>query len=291
VVRDYYRQIGGRSPIGEITRGQAEALERRLGAGFRCYVAMRYSRPFTDEAVARARQDGAERLVGLTLYPHYSSATSGSSFAELRRQAERANLPLLEVDRFFDDAAYLDALADRAREGLAAFSDGEAPLVLFSAHGLPVSFIRRGDPYLEHLYVTIAGVVARLAATSGRVPEWRLSFQSRAGRARWLEPATDETLRALAASGRRRVLVVPISFVSDHIETLYEIDLLFGGEARALGLELRRAPSLNEAPRFIEALAGLVERRLSLAEQAAATPALSVTARTAKLLPGRAPSR
>jgi protoporphyrin/coproporphyrin ferrochelatase len=274
-VRGYYQLIGGRSPIAEITRAQADALERRLGAvspgAFKCYVAMRYWHPFTDEALDQMQRDGVGRVVALTLYPHYTTATTGSSLFELYRRLAARKPPGLgavevtSIDRFFDDPAYLDALAEQVRAGLAQFAEGEPPLILFSAHGLPVSFIHKGDPYVEHLYATIAGVTARLAAASGRVPAWRLSFQSRAGRARWLEPATDEALRTLAREGRRDVLIVPISFVSDHIETLYEIDLLFGGEARKLGLNMKRAPSLNASPRFIDALAGLVERKLGIA--------------------------
>jgi ferrochelatase len=269
VVRDYYRQIGGRSPLAEITRAQAEALERRLNARapgtYRCLVAMRYTPPFTDEAVRQSAAAGARTVVGLSLYPHYTTATTGSSLWELRRQLAgkppaAGAVRYLEIDRWPDDAAYLDALAAQVRRGLEQFPEEHQPGVelLFSAHGLPESFIRKGDPYVADLERTIAGVLARLG---GQHP-WRLSFQSRAGKARWLEPSTDEVLRLLARTGRTDVLCIPISFVSDHIETLYEIDILFGDEARALGLNFRRAPSLNAEPAFIEALAGLVERRL-----------------------------
>ncbi len=279
VVRDYYRQIGGRSPIGEITRGQAEALEARLNLGrpgtYRCLVAMRYSPPFTDEALAEAARLGARTIVGLSLYPHYTTATTGSSLWELRRQL--AGKPpcvgavnYLEIDRWYDAPLYLDALAAQVKKGLAEFPvERQAGVeLLFSAHGLPESFIReRGEPYVAHLEQTIAGVLARLP---GQHP-WRLAFQSRAGKARWLEPSTDEALRLLARTGRTEVLAIPISFVSDHIETLYEIDLLFGDEAKKLGLDFRRAPSLNTEPAFIEALADLVERRVAEAGGIAST--------------------
>ena len=151
------------------------------------------------------------------------------------------------------------------RRGLGQFPEAARAGVelLFSAHGLPESFIRKGDPYVRDLERTIAGVLARLG---GQHP-WRLAFQSRAGKARWLEPSTDEVLRLLAKTGRKDVLAIPISFVSDHIETLYEIDLLFGGEARELGLNFKRAPSLNTEPAFVEALAQLVEARVADAER------------------------
>ncbi|MDB4965957.1 MAG: hemH 1 [Myxococcales bacterium] len=268
-VRDYYGLIGGRSPIGDITAEQAALLEKRLnaagGRAYRCHVAMRYTPPFTDDAVARARADGAGTIVGLSLYPHYTTATTGSSLWELRRALAGKSpgagaVDLVEVDRWPGQPTYLDALAQQVVRGLEQFPEEARAGVelLFSAHGLPETFLQKGDPYVRDLETTIAGVLKRLG---GQHP-WRLSFQSRAGKARWLEPSTDEVLRLLARTGRVNVLAIPISFVSDHIETLYEIDLLFGDEARALGLNFKRAPSLNTEPLFIEALAQLVEEKL-----------------------------
>ena len=261
VVRDYYARIGGKSPLGEITRAQADALEARLNASrpgaFRCHVAMRYTPPFSHEVAQALAKDGARTIVALSLYPHYTTATTGSSLNDLRRAL--APLSLLEIERWPDEPLYLDALAAQVRRGLEQFPverRGEVE-ILFSAHGLPMSFIKKGDPYVDDLKATIAGVMARI----GERP-WRLTFQSKVGRQKWLEPQTDQTLRELARTGKKEILAVPISFVSDHIETLYEIDLLFGDEARALGLDFRRAPSLNVEPTFIEALAALVERRL-----------------------------
>jgi ferrochelatase len=287
-VRDYYRLIGGRSPLGEITRAQAEALERQLNAHspltgpsappssgggprrFRCHVAMRYSPPFTDEAVREVAQAGARTVVALSLYPHYTTATTGSSLWELRRALAgkppaAGAVRYVEIDRWADDPTYLDALAAQVKRGLERFPEESRAGVelLFSAHGLPETFVHKGDPYVKDLESTIAGVLARLG---GQRP-WRLAFQSRAGKARWLEPSTDEVLRLLAKTGRRDVLAIPISFVSDHIETLYEIDLLFGDEAKKLGLKFERAPSLNTEPAFISALAGLVERKLAALEE------------------------
>jgi ferrochelatase len=271
-VREYYKLIGGRSPIGEITTEQARLLEARLNAsrtgGYSCHVAMRYTPPFTREAVAAARAVGARTIVALSLYPHSTTATTGSSLWELRRELSGKSpgagaIELLEIDRWPAHPKYLDALALQVRRGLEQFPDaGRAGVeLLFSAHGLPESFIRKGDPYVRDLEATIAGVLQRLG---GQRP-WRLSFQSRAGKARWLEPSTDDVLRLLAQTGRTDVLAIPISFVSDHIETLYEIDLLFGDEAKKLGLNFKRAPSLNTEPLFIEALAHLVEERVAAA--------------------------
>ena len=284
-VRGYYQRIGGRSPIAEITRAQADALEKRLntsgsanGARFRCYVAMRYWHPFAGEALAAMQKDGVCRVVALTLYPHYTTATTGSSLCDLRRciagkPPGLGAAPVIEIDRFFDEPLYLDALAEQIETGLGEFPAAARPgvTVLYSAHGLPRSFIKKGDPYVDNLYVTIAGVNARLAAKSGRVQPWRLSFQSRVGKG-WLEPGTEEMLAELAREERRDVLAVPISFVSDHVETLYEIDLLFGEVAEKLGVRMKRAPSLNTAPKFIEALAAMVERRLEPARESVAAP-------------------
>jgi ferrochelatase len=266
-VREYYKLIGGRSPLGDITAEQAKKLAERLnaranGTRFSCHVAMRYTPPFTKDAVAEVRAAGAKTIVALSLYPHSTTATTGSSLWELRRELAGKSpaagaIELVEIDRWPEHPAYLDALATQVRRGLEQFPEAARAGVelLFSAHGLPETFIKKGDPYVKDLERTIAGVLARLG---GQHP-WRLSFQSRAGKARWLEPSTDEVLRLLAATGRTDVLAIPISFVSDHIETLYEIDLLFGDEAKKLGLNFKRAPSLNSEPAFIEALAQLVE--------------------------------
>jgi ferrochelatase len=272
VVRDYYSQIGGRSPLGAITQEQAELLERRLNERserkFTCHVAMRYTPPFTRDAVAAAAARSPSKVIALSLYPHYTTATTGSSIWELRRVLAAkppalGAIELLEIDRWPDQPAYLDALAQQVQAGIEKFRPERRSEVelLFTAHGLPESFIRKGDPYVRDIEATIAGVLARLG---GQRP-WRLSFQSRAGRARWLEPSTDEVLRLLSKTGRKEVLAIPIAFVSDHIETLYEIDILFGTEARKLGLDFQRAPSLNTHPLFIEALAQLVEARLAQA--------------------------
>ncbi len=276
-VREYYRLIGGKSPLNEITHAQAKALEARLNQKspeqFRCYVAMRYAPPFTAQAIKEMAKDGIHTVIALSLYPHYTTATTGSSLWELRKQLAGKSpalgaVDLLEIDRWPDDEKYLDALASQVRRGIEQFPvEKQAGVeLLFSAHGLPETFIRKGDPYVADLERTIAGVLSRLG---GQHP-WRLSYQSRAGRARWLEPATDSVLKLLAQTGRKEVLAIPISFVSDHIETLYEIDLLFGDEAKALGLDFRRAPSLNDDPLFIEALAGLVERKLTAARSSPA---------------------
>jgi protoporphyrin/coproporphyrin ferrochelatase len=255
-VEKFYERIGGKSPIRELTEAQARALEERLGPEFRCFVAMRYWRPSTIEALAAIKKEGISRIVALSLYPHYSRATTGSSINELKRVLAEAGaqFQVSYIDRFYDHPLYIRALADRIGEGLASFAERDKVELVFSAHSLPQSFIDQGDPYLAHIEETVRLVMERL----GEV-DYHLAFQSRAGPVKWLEPSTEEMIRHLAAHGSKNLLMVPLSFVSDHIETLYEIDIQYGEEARALGIDnFRRSPSLNAAPLFIDCLAELV---------------------------------
>ncbi len=252
-----YRVIGGKSPLAEITLAQARALEGELGQGYCVHVAMRYWHPRAEEAVRAARERGAREVVALPLYPQFSRATTGSSLGDLEEALAAQGLDALprRVIRSWEDfPPYVEALAQCVREALAGL---EGATVLFSAHGLPVKMVEQGDPYLDQVHATVDAVMARLPG----VPH-RLAFQSRAGPVRWLEPSVADELRALAAQGVRRLAVVPVSFVSDHIETLHEIDVEYGELARSLGFEaFVRSPSLNTRPAFIQALAELVRRR------------------------------
>ncbi len=251
-----YEQIGGKSPIRELTEAQAWALENRLGKDYRCFVAMRYWRPSTLEALAAIRKEGISRVIALSLYPHYSRATTGSSLNELRRVLGEAGVEfqLTTIDRFYNHPLYIEALCERIAEGLSCFPDRDSVNLLFSAHSLPQSFIDDGDPYLNHIVETVRLVMERFGDM-----DYHLAFQSRAGPVKWLEPSTEEMLKRLGETGCENLLVVPLSFVSDHIETLYEIDVQYAAEAKALGIaNFQRIPSLNDSPRFIECLADLV---------------------------------
>ncbi|MFH0809659.1 MAG: ferrochelatase [Pseudomonadota bacterium] len=255
-VAPHYEAIGGGSPILGFTNAQARALERRLARP--CFVGMRYSPPTIERALQGAAEREAEEIVALPLFPHYSRATTGSVFNELQRAWARLGLPLRmrRVESYHDHPAYLAALAETIAEALQAFSPAERPYahVIFSAHSLPVSFIEEGDPYLRQLEATIKGLEALIA-----LPPWHLAFQSRSGPVRWLEPSTEATLRRLLAQRVRHLVMVPISFVSDHFETLYEMDILYRRQAEAAGATLVRTQALNDRPRFIECLARLVE--------------------------------
>jgi len=256
-VSAYYSKIGGKSPIRELTEQQASELEKKLGDRYRCFVAMRYSRPDTAEALAAVSREGIKRIIALPLYPHFSRATTGSSLNQLERDLARSNenIELTIVRQFCDHPQYIAALAEKIEKGLAGIEKRGDVQLLFSAHGLPQSFIDSGDPYLEQIQTTVRLVMERFADISHH-----LSFQSRAGPVKWLEPSTEDKISELAAKGAGPLLVVPISFVSDHIETLYEIDIQYREEALSLGLnEFSRVEALNSSEKFIGCLADLVQ--------------------------------
>lgn len=256
-VSGYYRRIGGRSPLRELTEQQAAELEKVLGREYRCFAAMRYGKPDTAEALKAVADEGIGRIIALSLYPHYSRATTGSSLNELeraRRALHPARFDVSLVKQFHDHPLYIEALAEKIRRALAGFDDRSGVQLVFSAHGLPQSFIDSGDPYLDQIRSTVSLVMERF----GQV-QHHLAFQSRAGPVKWLEPSTEATIEMLAAAGSKRVLMVPVSFVSDHIETLYEIDIQYHDLARGLGIsDFRRVESLNCSPLFISCLADLV---------------------------------
>jgi ferrochelatase len=267
-VRRNYASIGGGSPQLRLTREQAQALQARLNREadrVRVAVAMRYWHPRTEEALQALAADGVERIVTLTLYPHYSRATTGSSERELHRVLARpewkGRFRIEGVDRYPEDPRYLDAVADTVRQALHSFpvEDRDEVALLFSAHGLPQRFVDAGDPYVRETEASVRGVLARLGVENRHA----LAYQSRTGPVKWIGPGTPETIARLARESVRDLLVVPISFVGDHIETLYEVDQLFAEDARRAGIRrYRRSAALNTRPAFIEALAGLVERRL-----------------------------
>lgn len=255
-VCEYYKQIGGRSPIREITERQAAELQTTLGGQYRCFVAMRYSAPDTAEALAAIANEDITNIIALSLYPHHSRATTGSSINELERELAKSTsrFNTVYIRQFHDYPAYINALAEKIEHGLAGFPRRDSVQLLFSAHGLPQSFIDSGDLYLEHIRETVRLTMLHFEGISHH-----LAFQSRAGPVKWLEPSTEHKIAELANTSCRQLLVVPLSFVSDHIETLYEIDIQYRDEAAGLGItDFRRTESLNCSPAFISCLAELV---------------------------------
>lgn len=256
-VQHHYAVIGGGSPLRRFTEQQARCLQRKLtenGLDARCFVAMRYWHPFTEEAIEQLRAAECDEVVLLPLYPQYSSTTTGSSLNEWRRKFQH-DLPVRSVEAFYRNATYLDALTEKVDEALTRFSDCDAVHLVFSAHSVPISVIEKGDPYQAQIEDTV-----RLLMEAGGWPNpHHVCYQSKVGASRWLQPSLHRTLRDLAAEKVRQVCVVPISFVSDHVETLGEIDHEARQEAAALGIEqFEMTEGLNNSPRFIHALAELV---------------------------------
>lgn len=252
-----YDAIGGKSPIRLLTERQAEALEAALRPHLepRVVVAMRYWHPSTAEAAAQLSAERLDELVLLPLYPQYSTATTGSSLNEWKRSWHNARPSARLVKQFYNHPLYLDALAEKINLSLTHFyRPGEVHLV-FSAHGLPVSFIEQGDPYQRQVEATASLVRAR----GGWGNPHTLCYQSKVGPQKWLEPSLGQTVERLAAESCRQVLVIPIAFVSEHIETLHEINIETREQALHLGIEqFEMMPALNDSPRFIACLAELV---------------------------------
>lgn len=253
-----YQKIGGGSPLTRITAEQAQALEQSLAADgdFIVRSCMRYWPPFADTVLQEMMDAGVTELVALPLYPHYCRATSGSSFSDLRQQHTKlgCTFPIKEIPSWPAEPEYIQALVARIRDGLALFPEEEQEEVelVYSAHSLPKSFIDQGDPYVDELQQTITAVEEQL----GR--QGKLCFQSRSGPVEWLEPSTPDMLKQLAQDGCKNILMVPIAFVSDHIETLYEIDMLYKDQAAELGMQLESTKGLNDDLLFIQALRTLV---------------------------------
>ena len=222
---------------------------------------MRYWHPFTEEAIREMERHAPAELVLLPLYPQYSKTTTGSSLNEWARRFHPNgwNPRVHAIEQFYEDEAYLRSVAEAVDRSLAGFEDPREVDVVFSAHSVPVAVVEKGDPYQRQIERT-----AELVWQRGGWPARRhLCYQSKVGASKWLRPSMHETIKRLAAEGRKHVLVVPISFVSDHVETLHEIQIEHREQARGLGIgDFRMVPGLNDSPAFIEALAGLVRSRV-----------------------------
>ncbi|MEN9218123.1 MAG: ferrochelatase [Gloeomargarita sp. DG_2_bins_126] len=261
--RENYRQIGGGSPIRRITEQQAQALAQELkqqGHPVRLYIGMRYWHPFTEEALAQIEQDQIEKLVILPLYPQYSISTSGSSLRLLER-LRQAGTYLARIDHtvipyWYQRPGYIEAMVDLIRQTLDHLPAPAHVHLLFSAHGVPRSYVDKdGDPYQEQIEACVDLIMKALH----RPNAYTLAYQSRVGPVEWLKPYTEDVIPELGAAGVRDLLVIPISFVSEHIETLQEIDIEYRELAHHSGIiNFHRVPALNTHPRFIQDLAEAV---------------------------------
>ncbi|HVC54358.1 MAG TPA: ferrochelatase [Stellaceae bacterium] len=275
VARDIYAHLGGASPLLANTQAQAQALEAVLGTGYRCFVAMRYWHPLTAEVVGTLKAWQPDEITLLPLYPQFSTTTTASSFAVWRREAMRQGLTAAtrEIGSYPEASGFIDAVAGRVAAELdQAAARGEPVRLLFSAHGLPLKIVRAGDPYPQQVERTAAAVVQALGRP---LLDWRVCYQSRVGPLAWLGPAIDDELRQ-AGRDRIGVVVAPISFVSEHSETLVELDRDYRNLAEGCGVPAyRRVATVGTDPRFIAALAALVRGTPSDGQAHEAAVALS----------------
>ena len=261
-VQHHYATIGGGSPIRRHTERQARALESELrsqGIDAHCFVAMRYWHPFTREAIEQLQAAECDEVVLLPMYPQYSSTTTGSSLNEWRRLF-RDDMPTHCVETFYRHTMYLDSVVEKVNEALSRFPEAARPEIVFSAHSIPMSVIERGDPYQRQIEETVRLVSER----GGWSNSYRLCYQSKVGASRWLQPSLTHTLRQLVGEKVREVCIVPIAFVSDHVETLGEINHEARHLAEHLGFgQFEMSAGLNDSPKFIQALGQIVQEALA----------------------------
>lgn len=264
-IQNNYRQIGGKSPLLEITRRQVEAIQEHFEASkFKFYLGMRHWSPWIEEAVRDMLADGVTRAISLVLAPHYSKLSIARYQARIAVGLEmyHGQISFAHIESYHDAPGLLQALANRVREGIRRWYPSQCldVHVVFSAHSLPERIIKMGDPYPEQLQET-ARLVAEKAGLSKE--QWSWSYQS-AGRSPepWLGPQLPEHLEALAKRGIRDVVIVPVGFVSDHVEILYDIDIQAQAAAKESGIRLERPPALNDDPLIIGTLASIIRKKV-----------------------------
>jgi len=259
-----YEKIGGGSPLRRLSQKQAEALESKLSENgdFKVYIAMRYWHPFTETAVEELIAEGIKKVILLPLYPQYSITSTGSSLHEFERVVKKrkdAEIEFRLIHDYHDFPSYIDALTEKIREGVAKFNGvGDDDLyLLFSAHGVPLSVIEKGDPYEKQVRATVELAVLKLENRYSH----SISFQSRVTKVEWLGPATDKIIPELGKNGVKNLLVIPVAFVNDHSETLFELGIFNRDLATKAGIKRYEVmPALNDSPKFISALKELVHQ-------------------------------
>ncbi|KAI0311956.1 ferrochelatase [Amylostereum chailletii] len=268
-IEKQYAAIGGGSPILRWSEIQGKGMAALLDelhpetAPHKSYVAFRYARPLTDETAKQMRADGVKRAIAFTQYPQYSCSTTGSSLNEIFRKGKSGALTDIEwsvIDRWGTHPGFVEAVAQNIERALNKFPEDKRndTVLLFSAHSLPMSVVNRGDPYVLEVSASVSAVMDRLGNTN----PYRLVWQSQVGPSAWMGMQTNEAIKGLARIGKKQVVLIPIAFTSDHIETLYELDLEYVKEAKELGIEVQRAESLNDSPVFIRALADIAAKHL-----------------------------
>lgn len=263
---NYRRLPGGRSPLNELTLAQGEAVAQRLAgeASLRPFLGMRYWHPRVDDAVRRIVDAGIRDVVLLPMYPQFARATNTSSLNDFKRAVRELGVRDLRVRAvccFPDNPKMIQAMANAIRRVLDAIPEGEraATPLLFSAHGLPQAVVDRGDPYRSHVETTTRLVVEAL----GGHPRVINCFQSRVGRQVWIKPYTEDVIQELIAEKVKRIILYPVSFITEHSETLFELDMLYGDMIREAGIDFHRVPALGTDPLFIDGLADEVRSALA----------------------------
>ncbi len=252
-IRARYARIGGRSPILELTRAQASGIGRALGERFKVLVGMRHWHPYIQDVVAEIAKGGHRRVVGVAMAPHYSSMSVGAYEKKLLQAAD-GRLDVTLVRTWWRQPQFLEAVANRVVEALQRFPKPSQVPVIFTAHSLPEKIVASADPYPDELTGS-ATEVARRARLTG----WRLAYQSAGATSEpWLGPDAEEVITELAGTGHEAVLLVPIGFVCDHVEILYDIDVEYQSLAKRLGIQLERTASLNDDPGLVAAVADVV---------------------------------
>jgi ferrochelatase len=263
-VKERYRLIGGSSPLLEITRRQAEGLEEKLndkGYLFKSYVGMRYGHPLIEETLKEIPRDGIRQVVAIPMAPFRSRASTGGYFEEVKRVQKNLEeeMEIFFIEGWHLNPLFLGAVREKVREGLMKFTPEERKRthLIFTAHSLPKTIIQ-SDPYIKDFEASVKKVLEGIEPL-----KWHIAFQSKGdGLEEWVGPDVESVLKELSQDKVREVLIVPIGFISDHIEVLYDIDILYREKAESLGMVLRRTPSLNSSERFIEALASIVEEHI-----------------------------
>jgi len=263
-VEEQYKLIGGKSPIGEWTEIQRKLLEEKLrseGKDVDVFIAMRYWKPLTEETVIKVEKDNYEKIIVLPLYPHFSSSTTGSSFNEWKRFYKGDSSKLIFINDYYENELYVKSINERIDEALLRFPEeirNDVQLV-FSAHGTPVSYVKKGDPYSKQIEKTILAVMNARRYSH----EHHLCFQSKVGPVKWLEPSTANKIKELALKGKQHLLIIPISFVSDHVETLFELGIEYRHVADEAGIKNYIVMTgLNDSNTFVEALKQLTLEKL-----------------------------
>lgn len=270
-IQEQYKQIGGGSPIGKWTaiqgQGMVEILDKLSPetAPHKCYTAFRYADPLTEEALVQMKADGVKRAVAFSQYPQFSCTTAGSSFNHLWRELRRLDMgdtfQWSVIDRWPEAPGFIEAISENVQEGLKQFKeeDRHEVAIVFSAHSIPMKVVNRGDQYPLEVASTVQHVMKQLNFSNRYILAW----QSKVGFLPWMGPSTSDVIKGYGRQGHRNVLIVPIAFTSDHVETLFEIDIEYAEEAHEAGIEtFKRAPSLNDSPRFQEALGDIVAAHL-----------------------------